>query len=69
MTREFVAGIEVGGVAPDAWGRDREVVKVSAKREDVDGNLFCVFEVRLSPTSTLLTSVKEGGPHPADLWR
>lgn len=58
-TRSFIAGLKVGDLAPDFSGRMAEVVRIAARKEDISGKLFVLYETRLGPTSTVTNSLKE----------
>ncbi len=42
-TRAFIAGLQVGDKAPNAFGQWREVVEIFARREDISGRLFVCY--------------------------
>jgi hypothetical protein len=55
-----IESLAVGDLAPNAFGRMAEVVAITTKREDNNGNLFVCYTTRQSPTSTMTMSMKEG---------
>ena len=58
-SRDDVANLKIGDLAPDCWGRMAEVVEIAARKEDVSGKLFVLYYTRTGPTSRCSTSMKE----------
>ncbi len=58
-TREDIDALEVGDMAPNAFGELAEVVDVSARRDDIHGARFVCYSTRFGPTSSMTMSLKQ----------
>jgi len=58
-TRADVEALSVGDLALDAFGKRAEVVKIVARKPDVKGKLFVIFETTFGPHSTITADMKE----------
>lgn len=59
-TREDVEALQVGGLAPDVWGRMRAVTEIYARGEDTAGRAYVCYYTAMSATSSVSGSMKEG---------
>jgi hypothetical protein len=62
-TRADIESVTVGSFAPNAWGQLREVVEISAKREDIMGRLFVCYYTEFGPGSRISDSLKQDELH------
>ena len=59
-SRTEVQAIEVGQQALNCFGKWTRVTAISARREDINGQLFCCYSTYSGPGSSISMSVKEG---------
>lgn len=59
-TVEECDALSVGDLAPDPWGRMREVTKIRHRGNDINGNRFVGYTVRLIDGAGVTMSFKEG---------
>lgn len=57
--REFIAGLKVGDMAPDAFGAQQPVVEILYRGEDAEGRLFICYYVRFGREGRMSHSLKE----------
>jgi hypothetical protein len=62
-TEAWIAGLQVGDMAPDAFGQLAEVVEITARDVNVKGQPFICLYTRLSDTSRMSGSFTAGQLH------
>lgn len=45
-TKREILDLEIGSLAPDYTGRLKPIVKITAKKQDVNGKWFCCYYVK-----------------------
>jgi hypothetical protein len=58
-TREFIAGLEVGGKAPNCFGDLMPVLEITYRGEDTSGRLFVCYYVRFGLNGRMSGALKE----------
>jgi hypothetical protein len=63
-TRQWVADLQLGDLAPTCFGKWARVVEIFARRDDIRGRLFvCLYLAFGSDHGRISESFKEGEPH------
>ena len=58
-SRKDIQSLEVGDLAPNAFGKLARVVAITTRREDVSGKLFACYTVEGGERSTITNLMKE----------
>ena len=58
-TRDEIANLKVGDLAPDAFGKPVRVTEIFARREDAKGRLFVCYYTEHGVNGSISNSMKE----------
>jgi hypothetical protein len=59
-TAEWIDSLQAGDLVPNCFGQMAEIVTITCKQKDIKGRLYVCLYTRLSKTSTISGSFKEG---------
>jgi hypothetical protein len=59
-TRSEIEALKEGDLAPDCFGNWRQVTKIYARGDDVNGKAYVCFYTEFGPGASISNSLKEG---------
>lgn len=67
-SRQDIENLQVGDFAPACFGHVRRVVRITARRDDVNGKLFVCYYTEHGTNSSISDDAKEGEMHDSVAW-